>query len=74
MSNNLALNIEKIKKEKSGIDVILSGKITCPKCSHQFLSNENITISESRELAEGFARQFIQLKLEAKKSSKLRGK
>lgn len=37
-------------------------------------NNENITISESRELAEGFARQFIQLKLEAKKSSKLRGK
>ena len=44
------VSITDFEKEKSGIDVILSGKITCPKCSHQFLSNENITISEAEGL------------------------
>ena len=40
---------EKVLKILSDLSVKLSGTITCPKCSHNFLLNEDLTIEQLKE-------------------------
>ncbi len=41
--------LKKLFRKKSEFENILSGEITCPKCSHKFLLREDISIEEVKE-------------------------
>lgn len=42
--------IQDFTKERNGIEVLLSGKIVCPKCSNEFVPNSEIPVSKIKEL------------------------
>lgn len=43
-------DIQDLTKERNGIELLLSGKIVCPKCSNEFVPNNETPVSEIREL------------------------
>ena len=42
--------ITDFNKEKAALEIILSGKISCPKCSHEFIPTSMVSIKDANEL------------------------
>lgn len=42
--------IVSFNKEKAALEIILSGKISCPKCSHEFIPNSEMGINDASGL------------------------
>ncbi len=45
-------NIQDLNKERSGIEIILSGKIVCPNCSNEFVPHNETPLVEIESLLE----------------------
>lgn len=47
-------DISSVEVDINKMKVVLNGKITCPKCSHEFNPNSNITVEEANEKLKSF--------------------
>jgi len=54
LKRDVRSDISSVEVDINKMKVVLSGKITCPKCSHEFNPNTNITIEEANEKLNSF--------------------
>lgn len=58
LKRDVRSDISSVEVDINKMKVVLSGKITCPKCSHEFNPNANVTIEEANEKLKSFQEEL----------------
>lgn len=64
-------DIQAANKDISSMEIVLAGKVECPKCSHEFNPKSDITIEQAKKEIKGFKEEIEEYKEDLSKVEKL---